>query len=182
MITGRPQKDLHAAKIYFRKHLMCGDYYSENKTVQGQWVGKGAERLGLNLDAPVAEKDYLRLCDNRHPVTGKLLTVRNRKKERRVFYDFVASAPKSISLMALTVGDSRIVTAHDEATRIALTRMEKAAATRVRQKGLRTERPTGEITAAIFQHRESRALDPQLHTHLVVFNATWDPVEKRVVS
>jgi conjugative relaxase-like TrwC/TraI family protein len=179
MITGRPQKNLNTAKTYFRKHLTCGDYHSEHKTVQGYWFGKGAERLGLNLNSPVAEKEFLRLCDNQHPVTGKLLTVRNRKKERRVFYDFVASAPKSVSIMALTVGDSRIATAHDEAARIALTRMEKAAASRVRKKGQRTERPTGEITAAVFRHQESRALDPQLHTHFVVFNATFDPVEKR---
>ena len=117
MITARPQKDLHAAKNYFRKHLAQGDYHSQNKTIQGQWFGKGAERLGLDLNVPVAEKSFIRLCDNQHPLTGKLLTVRNRKKERRVFYDFVCSAPKSVSIMALTVGDSRIVTAHDEAAR-----------------------------------------------------------------
>ena len=33
---------------------------------------------------------------------------------------------------------------------------------------------TGEICAAIFEHDASRALDPQLHTHCVVANATWD--------
>src|SRR5262249_52385033 len=28
-------------------------------------------------------------------------------------------------------------------------------------------------------HTTSRALDPQLHTHFTVFNATYDPIEKR---
>lgn len=32
--------------------------------------------------------------------------------------------------------------------------------------------------ATAFRHDASRALDPQLHTHLVVFNATYDTVEK----
>jgi hypothetical protein len=31
----------------------------------------------------------------------------------------------------------------------------------------------------MFTHDTSRALDPHLHTHCVVFNATFDPVEKR---
>ena len=28
-------------------------------------------------------------------------------------------------------------------------------------------------------HTSSRALDPQLHTHFVLFNATWDKTEQR---
>ena len=28
-------------------------------------------------------------------------------------------------------------------------------------------------------HTASRSLDPQLHTHFVVFNATWDQAEQR---
>src|ERR1039458_5030237 len=162
MITGRPQKNLNSAKNYFRKHLTCGDYHSENKTVQGQWLGKGAERLGLNLQAPVGEKEFLRLCDNLHPVTGRRLTVRHRRKERRGFYDLVASAPKSVSTMAPTISDRRTRHANDEATRIALVQMEKAAASRVRKQGQRSERLTGEITAAVFRPPESRAVRPQL--------------------
>ena len=33
--------------------------------------------------------------------------------------------------------------------------------------------------AAVFQHETSRALDPHLHSHCIVFNATRDPVEKQ---
>ncbi len=179
MITARPQKNLKAAKNYFREHLAKGDYYSEGETIQGYWFGKGIERLGLDLAAPVSELAYTRLCDNLHPVTGTRLTVRQRKMDRRVFYDFVVSAPKSISVMALLAGDARIVAAHDAASRVALHRMEQVAATRIRKDGRRSERTTGEITAAVFRHDTSRALDPQLHTHFVIFNATWDATEKR---
>ena len=179
MITARPQKNLKAAKNYFREHLAKGDYHSQDQTVQGHWFGKGIERLGLDPASPVTELEYTRLCENLHPITGSRLTVRQRKVDRRVFYDFVASAPKSVSILALLGRDDRILAVHDAACRAAMTRMERVAATRLRKGGRRAERTTGEIAAAVFRHDTSRALDPQLHTHFVVFNATWDEIEKR---
>ncbi len=178
MITARPQKNLRHAKEYFHEHLSCGDYYSEKHAVAGQWQGRAAERLGLHTSTPVTEEAFLRLCENQHPQTGAKLTVRQRK-ERRVFYDFVISAPKSISILAITMGDERLLGAHNAACRDAIAELEKAAATRIRTRGQRATRLTGEFVAASFQHDCSRALDPQLHTHLVVFNATWDSVEGR---
>ena len=38
--------------------------------------------------------------------------------------------------------------------------------------------PTGNLVAASFMHDSSRALDPQLHTHFTVFNATFDERER----
>ena len=35
------------------------------------------------------------------------------------------------------------------------------------------------FVAAKFTHDTSRALDPHLHTQCIVFNVTFDPVEKR---
>ncbi len=55
MITARPQKQLRAAKNYFREHLSQGDYYSGKQRIAGQWFGRGAERLGLDLNAPVSD-------------------------------------------------------------------------------------------------------------------------------
>ena len=118
--------------------------------------------MGLDLTRPVTEEAYHRLCDNLHPLTGEPLTVRQRKVDRRVLFDFVVSAPKSVSIMAVTVGDARILTAHDEACLVAMQQMEKVAATRVRMGGARSDRITGEVVDAVFRHSESRALDPQL--------------------
>ncbi|MCP5523240.1 MAG: relaxase domain-containing protein [Verrucomicrobiales bacterium] len=179
MITARPQKNLVTAREYFRQHLAQGNYHSEDRTVAGHWFGLGAERLGLKPGAVVTEAEFGRLCENQHPATGEKLTVRKRQKDHRVFYDFTVSAPKSVSVMAFVAGDQRIIAAHDEACQAALTQMEKVAATRVRKGGQDGERVTGEVVAASFRHDTSRALDPQLHTHFVVFNATWDPVENR---
>lgn len=179
MITARPQKNLATAREYFRQHLAQGDYHSQDQTVAGHWFGKGVERLGLKPDAVVAEASFARLCENQHPLTGQKLTVRKRQKDHRVFYDFTVSAPKSVSIMALVAGDQRIIAAHDEACQAAFAQMEQVAGTRVRRSGENGERTTAEIVAATFRHDTSRALDPQLHTHFVVFNATWDPVENR---
>ena len=61
----------------------------------------------------------------------------------------------------------------------ALKDFEAFAATRVRAGGVRKERLTGNFVAAQFTHDTSRALDPHLHTHCIVFNATFDAVENR---
>ncbi|MBL9171413.1 MAG: relaxase domain-containing protein [Verrucomicrobiales bacterium] len=178
MLTVRPQKSLRHAKDYFREHLLQGDYHSEKQSVAGEWFGKGAERLGLSRSDPVSEQAFVRLCENRHPLTGDKLTVRQRK-DRRVFYDFVISAPKSVSILGITLRDQRLVAAHDAACRDAICELEKAAGSRIRKKGQRSTRRTGEIVAAAFRHDCSRALDPQMHTHLVTYNATWDETESR---
>jgi conjugative relaxase-like TrwC/TraI family protein len=98
---------------------------------------------------------------------------------RRVFYDFTFSPAKSVSIAALVGHDTRIVEAHQQAVMAALNQLQAFASTRVRTKGQCTDRPTGNIVAAVFRHDTSRALDPQLHTHCIVFNATFDPVERR---
>ena len=40
-------------------------------------------------------------------------------------------------------------------------------------------RLTRNLIAALFTHDTSRLLDPHLHTHCIVFNATHDPEERR---
>ena len=93
------------------------------------------------------------------------------------------SAPKSVSLMALLAGDERLIAAHERAVTATLEAAERLAAVRVRKGAAvdtRQSRQSGNIVAARFLHRESRALDPQLHTHCVLFNVSFDPVEKRL--
>jgi conjugative relaxase-like TrwC/TraI family protein len=98
---------------------------------------------------------------------------------RRVFYDFTFSPPKSVSIAALVGDDTRIVKAHEQAVTAALGQLQSFAATRVRKHGQCTDRTTGNLVAAMFRHDTSRALDPHLHTHCIVFNATFDAVEKQ---
>ena len=85
----------------------------------------------------------------------------------------------SLCPLRLSLRDRRIIEAHEQAVTTALCQLESFAATRVRRTGQCTARATGNIVAAVFRHETSRALDPHLHSHCILFNATHDPVENR---
>jgi conjugative relaxase-like TrwC/TraI family protein len=177
MFTAVAHKNLGDAESYFDEHLSQNDYYAAGEIRPGQWIGAGAERLGLKGE--VTREQFHALCENRNPNDDERLTQRQPKEgQRRVFYDFTCSAPKSVSILAVTLADERLLTAHEEATRIAVRELETFAATRVRKQGGQKDRTTGNLAAAAFTHTSSRALDPQLHTHFTVFNATFDDSER----
>jgi len=179
MFSGIPQKNRAAAETYFDEHLSHNDYYTQNETERGQWIGLGAGQLGLKQGEIVNREAFLKLCDNQHPQTGEQLTPQN-FKNRRIFFDFVCSPPKSVSILAVTMNDQRIVQAHKEASSSALRELETFAAARIRKNGIQgLDRTTGNVVGAAFMHTTSRALDPQLHTHFVLFNSTWDNKERR---
>jgi AAA domain/TrwC relaxase len=56
---------------------------------------------------------------------------------------------------------------------------EKYSATRVRLAGLNENRTTGNWVVAAYTHDTGRELDPQLHTHAVAANLTYDGTEAR---
>src|ERR1022692_3779271 len=184
MFSGIPQKNRQAAETYFDEHLSHNDYYSQGEVLAddhhaGHWIGVGVERLGLKQGEVVTRDAFLKLCDNQHPETVEQLTPQH-FRQRRVFFDFVCSPPKSVSILAVTINDRRIVEAHKEASGIAIRELEQFASARIRKDGIQEmDRTTGNIVGATFVHTTSRALDPQLHTHFVLFNATWDAKEKR---
>src|SRR5208283_2814228 len=99
--------------------------------------------------------------------------------QARSLYDFTISAPKSISLLAVLGGDVRLVQAHQTAVAAALEELESCAAARVRQGGANGDRTTGNLVLAVYHHDTSRELDPQLHTHAVAANLTYDGAEGR---
>jgi conjugative relaxase-like TrwC/TraI family protein len=157
VLSPKTQTNLKNAKCYFEEHLSVGDYYSENERVSGEWAGEGATMLGLA--GAVTRDEFLALCDNLHPKSGEQLTQRRntiRRAEdreaanRRVFYDFTFSPPKSVSIASLVGGDKRIATAHTEAVKIALAELERFAATRIRGAKRNADRRTGNIVAALF--------------------------------
>jgi conjugative relaxase-like TrwC/TraI family protein len=178
MFTAKPQKNRSAATQYFDEHLSHNDYYTQGETQAGYWIGKGAEHLGLREGESVGRTEFLRLCDNQDPETGKKLT-QLQLSERRIFFDFTCSAPKSVSILAVTMDDRRILQAHREASDVALKELEAFAGARVRKNGAMEDRTTANLIGAAFRHTSSRALDPQLHTHFTLFNATYDATEKQ---
>jgi conjugative relaxase-like TrwC/TraI family protein len=179
MFTAVAHKSLAGAEGYFVEHFSQNDYYAAGEVRPGQWIGIGAERLGLGAGLEVSREQFCALCENRHPQTDERLTLRqNAKDQRRVFFDFTCSAPKSVSVLAVTLDDQRLVQAHQESARVAFGELEAFAATRVRKHGNQRDRTTGNLVAAAFVHTSSRALDPLLHTHFTVFNGTFDDREQ----
>ncbi len=184
MVTAKTQYNLKNAEEYFEEHLAVGDYYDEGQRIAGEWIGLGAERLGLA--GKVRAEDFLRLCENQHPSSGETLTQRlnttrtesgDNAANRRIFFDFTFSPPKSVSIAGFMGKHERILEAHNRAVRLALREFEAFTATRVRIGGAQSDRLTGNFAAALFTHDTSRTLDPHLHTHCIVFNATFDAVE-----
>jgi len=177
MFSAVAHKNLADAESYFDEHLAQNDYYAAGEIRPGQWIGAGAERLGLRNN--VMREQFHALCENRNPETNERLTQRQQKEnKRRVFFDFTCAPPKSVSVLAVTLDDQRLVEAHEESARIAFRELETFAATRVRKQGNQRDRTTGNLVAAAFVHNSSRELDPQLHTHFTVFNATFDESER----
>jgi len=191
---------------YLKNHLRANDYYSKGERVSGEWVGLGAEKLGLSGE--VTPEQFEALRSNHHPLNGEQLTPRTketrvastreagedfRKKHhqpgteaeveahrlkmgpqpnRVAFYDFQCSAQKSVSIMGVLVGDDRLRESHEKASRAALKELEKFAARQTNTATTRGSELTGNLCGAAFTHDASRALDPQLHTHFVLANAT----------
>src|SRR2546425_4039007 len=66
VVTAKTQYNLKNAEQYFEERLCVGDYYySEGQWVSGEWMGAGAERLGLS--GKVRADDFLKPYVIRNP-------------------------------------------------------------------------------------------------------------------
>ena len=187
MLTIRAMSD---GKGYSARYLEQRDYYAEGERVLGLWRGRGAELLGLSGDVRTEHFEALRQgCD---PCTGEFLRQRQSadrtatdgttQSRGRNLYDFTFSAPKSVSILASLGQDDRLAEVHRRAVDETLKELETCAQTRVRQDGANEDRRTGNLVLAVYQHDTSRELDPQLHTHAVAANLTYDGTEGSVES
>jgi conjugative relaxase-like TrwC/TraI family protein len=172
------------AKSYFSQSLKQSDYYLNDQEYPGHFNGRIATRLGL---PSMATKDaFFALCENRHPVTGKRLTMRN-KADRRIGYDINFHCPKSVSVLHVLSKDNHILDAFHECVQDTMLEIEKDVQTRVRkgkEKNADNNRQTGELVWAEFIHQTARPVkdiepDPHLHCHCFTFNVTWDDEEQR---
>lgn len=182
MLTIQAMSD---GKGYSSRHLEHRDYYAENDRVIGHWQGRGAELL--NLNGAVKTEEFEALREGLDPHTGEFLRQRHSADRKatdgttqshgRSLYDFTISAPKSVSIMAILGGDDRLIKCHRNAVDEALHELESVAAARVRRSGANSDRTTGNLAIAVYHHDTSRELDPQLHTHAVASNVTYDGTE-----
>lgn len=162
MALARPIAAGQAAHYYDRD-----DYYTREAT-PSRWYGAGAAALGLA--GAVRAADFRPLVHGRLP-DGTTLH-RGGSGGRRAGTDVEFSAPKSFSIQALVVGDTRLLAVHQRAVAVAREHLETLMATRVTQRHRTTVVTTGKAVIAQFEHTTSRAGDPNLHSHVVVLNCT----------
>lgn len=169
-----------AAVKYFDEGLSRADYYEAKGEVTGLWGGHASKLLGLS--GAVERGAFHALCHNADPATGARLTARS-DVGRTTGYDFTFSVPKSVSLVHSQTGDPDILAALDAAVAFAMSRVECDAQARVRKGGRQENRTTGNLCWASFTHADARPVggvpDPHLHTHVFVFNATYDREENQ---
>ena len=172
------------AVIYYERD----GYYLKNDPEHRQasfWYGDAAKALGLR--AHVHPSRFEAVLSGYVPGTDlRLGRMREGQHEHQPGWDITLSAPKSVSLEALVMGDRRVIRAHDEAVRATLDFVEaELLQTRGWDPATR-RRPrvsANGMVVAGFRHLASRDQDPQLHTHCVLANMTrtasgeWRSVE-----
>ncbi|MBS1892154.1 MAG: relaxase domain-containing protein, partial [Actinobacteria bacterium] len=153
------------------------DYYSGRGEAEGEWIGQAAAQF--DLEGKVEADQLTAMLTGRNPVTGEALGLKSAPGRGPVpGFDLTFSAPKSVSLTWALGGhpvSGQVMEAHRAAVEAALSYMERSACWARRGKGGRTFVPGSGFLAAAYIHRSSRAGDPQLHTHVLVANATLGP-------
>ncbi|MCD9477133.1 conjugative transfer relaxase/helicase TraI [Photobacterium phosphoreum] len=152
-------------------HYYLAEKGNSEKTTE--WYGKIAEKEGI-LNQPI-DHDKLEAVLNgkldNHSVKGA------GSEDRRTGYDLVFSAPKGASLLALVYGDTRIIDAHNAAIKTALNALETDTA-QYRNIDPSTRKAdfvnSQNLLFGLVQHKTSREDEPQLHTHALLANMTFD--------
>lgn len=152
----------------------------------GIWSGRGAG--ALDLDGRVEASDFRDVLEGLDPRSGTAL--RQRHARRSVAgYDLTFCAPKSVSLLHLLAPAeiaAEVGAGHRVAVDEAIGYLGRAAVgVRRSRGGSVTLLPSTGAVAGQFLHRTSRALDPHLHTHVVMANVAqgvdgaWSTLDSR---
>ncbi|MDE0001125.1 MAG: relaxase domain-containing protein [Rhodospirillaceae bacterium] len=186
--TVTPLRSSAQAVSYFEKD----GYYAKDDPEHRDasfWQGKAARDTGLR--GHVLPGEFEDVLDGWVPGTEiRLGRMREGEHDHRPGWDITFSAPKSVSLEGLVVGDRRVIRAHDDAVRATLEWIERDLLQTRGWDPIARRRPRvaaeGMIVAG-FRHLSSRGGDPQLHTHCVLANITrnasgeWRSVEPTMI-
>ena len=168
------------------KGVGAGDYYLEGGGLpgyyvdvdepRGVWFGRGTEWLGL--DGAVDDEHFGAVMAGADPYDPDRLLGRAFDESSVRGFDVTASAPKSVSVL-FALGDRwvrrEVLAAHDQAVAAMAGWIEDHAHTRFRIGGEVAVVDAEGIVSATFRRHTSRALDPQLHTHVVIANRVRSP-------
>jgi conjugative relaxase-like TrwC/TraI family protein len=151
-------------------------YYSEDEEVQemteSEWFGNMAP------NQPYSAELFTKMFYGNLPSGQRMRGAVMGKGKERLAYDLTFKVPGKSLSMAIhgPNGDKRLWKAHVEAIKEVLAIVESDyAAARKQENGDRQIIKTGNIAATLVHHHESRAGDPHVHTHVVLFNGTLCP-------
>ncbi len=148
------------------------NYYTKEEGIeQSEWFGNSSTKL--NLRGEVNSAEFTALLEGKLP-NGEILGKKvDEEIKHRAGWDLTFSAPKSVSIIALVCGDKRLIEAHRNAVKAALSEIERGCSeARIKIGDDISYQNTKNLIAALYHHDLSRELDPQLHTHCVVMNIT----------
>jgi conjugative relaxase-like TrwC/TraI family protein len=160
-------------------------YYEATGNPPGRWCGAGLAALGIEPAHRVQAGDRVSEAamaavfrDGHDPVTGEPLGRGFGGESPVVGFDLTFTALKSVSVL-WGLGDdttrAAVYAAHRAALGQALAFVERTVVrTRVGDGGCRQVATRGMIAAA-FDHWDTRAGDPNLHTHVVLANKVQGP-------
>jgi conjugative relaxase-like TrwC/TraI family protein len=150
------------------------NYYTRDEATEASgWNGKAADEL--DLKGQVDEKVFADVLDGKLP-NG--VEIKNAKGEHSAGWDITLSASKSVSMVALIGDDERLKQAMLESVEATMEWVEKnLIETRVwdKEAGKQVTVKSDNALIASFTHDVNRNLEPQLHVHNVVANATLAP-------
>ena len=162
---------------YYERQVAQGgdDYYSGRGEAPGRWAGAGARALGLK--GRVAPELFNAMIGGADP-SDPSARLRDWRAPKVAALDLTFSAPKSVSVLFAIADEpvaGELVRAHEAAVRAAVGWIEDTSVQVRRGAQGRFVYPGEGLIAAAYLHRMSRALDPQLHTHVVAANLTRGP-------
>jgi len=141
------------------------DYYSEAQEAAGNYYGQGSHML--NLTGALKNGDLDKLLQGFNPETNKPVAS-NAGNDHRKGWDLTFSAPKSYSLL-LSDPDHRdqAINLHRQAVSKAVEYIENNVVN-CREGSQGNDLTKANLICAGYTHTSSRALDMQLHEHLLV--------------
>ena len=148
--------------------------YYQDKAAPSQWLGKGAEALGLH--GAVDREQLIELLEGRLPDGTDLTQRGGRAAQARRGTDLTFSASKSYSIMA--TADPRLLDLWDRSFQeVVCPLIEREIATARRGHGGTEAEYTGNMVFSLHRHEDTRVLadgtpDPDLHGHLLGLNMT----------
>jgi conjugative relaxase-like TrwC/TraI family protein len=163
-------------EAYYTRELATDHqaYLSGHGESPGRWYGAGADGLGLEGEASVAE--FEAMFEGRDPTTGELLG-RPHSRNAVPAFDVVLRPTKSVSIL-YGLGDPAtgraVLDAHHAGLAEAVAYLDEHLGARRGHGGVQHVSGQG-LLAVGFDHRTSREGDPLLHTHLVIANRVQAP-------